>query len=166
MYSADALAGRFRPAVIAIIGLALSVISPAGALAQTTAGTGGESEAIERWRPALEKYVRKLEGDNYRGNFFIEGYLGQLDWLGDTYEEVPAGRYFGFSVRYSARNALTVEVITTRAVLINSEGKILGDIEYPSSQLVWPGTHQPYLFGIPALRSNGWRSQAMRSTVW
>ena len=33
------------------------------------------------------------EGDKFQGNFVIEGYLGQLDWLGDDYEEVPAGRF-------------------------------------------------------------------------
>ena len=48
----------------------------------------------------LERYIRKLEGDKFRGNFVIEGYLGQLDWLGDDYEEVSAGRYFAFSVRF------------------------------------------------------------------
>jgi hypothetical protein len=151
------------PSVVA--GFALLAISTATVLAQSS-GAERDSEVVRRWRPALEKYVRRLEGNSYRGNFVIEGYLGQLDWLGDNFEEVPPGRFFGFSVRFSDRNDLSVEVITTRAVLINDSGQIVGDIEYPNSQLVWPGTRQPYLFGIPALRSTGWRSIAWGSRVW
>ena len=159
--------GRAARIVAIVIGwLAVVAIPTASATAQDAPRVERDEAVVERWRPALEKYVRRLEGDNYRGNFVIEGYLGQLDWLGDKYEEVPPGRFFGFSVRFSARNGLSVEVTTTRAVLINNLGQILGDIEYPNSRLVWPGTRQPYLFGIPALRSTGWRSMALRSTVW
>ena len=126
--------------------------------AQTSPRAGSEQATVERWLSALQKYVLKLEGDKYRGDFVIEGYLGPLDWRGDQYEEVAAGRYFAFSVRFRDKNDLGVEVVTTRAVLIDDSGHIVGDIEYPNSHLVWPGTRQPYLFGIPALRSTGWRS--------
>ncbi|HEX4143369.1 MAG TPA: hypothetical protein VHY91_07445 [Pirellulales bacterium] len=171
MDQANRATGKFAAAArrIAVIGigwLAVATIPPARVAAQSSPSGQREDQLIEQWRPTLERYIRKLEGKNFRGNFVIEGYLGQLDWLGDDYEEVPAGRYFGFSVRFSTRNDLFVEVVTTRAVLFDPSGKILGDIEYPNSQLVWPGTHQPYLFGIPALRSTGWRSIAERSTAW
>jgi hypothetical protein len=137
--------------------VSLMATIPAGAMAQAS-GDGREQATVERWRSALQQYVLKLEGDKYRGDFVIEGYLGPLDWRGDQYEEVTAGRYFAFSVRFRDKNDLGVEVVTTRAVLIDDSGHIVGDIEYPNSQLVWPGTRQPYLFGIPALRSTGWRS--------
>jgi hypothetical protein len=157
---------RARIAAIGIGWLALVAIPAVCATAQSSPSAEWEDPFVERWRPTLERYVEKLEGDNFRGKFVIEGYLGPLDWLGDDFEEVPAGRFFGFSVRYDARNDLLVEVTTTRAVLFNNAGKILGDIEYPNSQLVWPGTHQPYLFGIPALRSTNWRAIAGRSNAW
>jgi len=161
-----AAAVRARIAAIGIAWLALVTIPAACVTAQSSPSADQDDQMVERWRPTLERYIRKLEGEHFRGDFVIERYLGQLDWLGDSYEEVPAGRYFGFSVRFSTRNDLLVEVTTTRAVLFDSSGKILGDIEYPNTQLVWPGTHQPYLFGIPALRSTDWRAIAGRSKVW
>jgi hypothetical protein len=153
------------PWIVSIVLAWLAVITTTAAVAQaqTEPNSEGEQATIEQWRPALESYVRQLDGDNYRGDFVIEGYLGQLDWLGgDKNEEVSAGRYFAFSVRFRDVGPLTVQVVTTRAVLINEEGKIVEDIEYPNSHLVWPGTRQPYLFGIPALRSDGWRSEYAR----
>jgi hypothetical protein len=141
---------------IAVGCLAMMAIDPGTAAAQTTPRLQNEDSIIAQWRPSLESYIRKLEGESYRGGFVVEGYLGQLDWGGDKYEEVSPGRYFAFSVRFQDVNPLVVEVITTRAILIDDSGKIVGDIEYPNSHLVWPGTHQPYLFGIPALRPTVW----------
>jgi hypothetical protein len=156
-----------RIAAISIGWLVVVAIPDASATAQSSPNAQREDHVIvDRWRPTLESYIREPEGKKFEGNFAVESYLGRLDWLGDDHEEVPAGRYFGFSVRLSTRNDLLVEVITTRAVLINDAGKIVGDIEYPNSQLVWPQTHQPYLFGIPALRTTGWRLIAGGSTAW
>jgi hypothetical protein len=161
-----AAAARRGIAAIGIGMLAVVAIPAACATAQTSPAAEQDDQIVEQWRPTLERYIRKLEGDKFQGDFVIEGYLGQLDWLGDDYEEVSAGRFYGFSVRFSTRNDLLVEVTTTRAVLINDAGKIVGDIEYPNSQLVWPQTRQPYLFGIPVLRSTGLRSTAGRSPPW
>ena len=160
------VAARRWMVAIGIAWLAVVALPAVSATAQSSPSADSEDQIVARWRPTLERYIRKLEGTKFHGNFVIEGYLGELDWAGDDYEEVPAGRYFGFSVRFSTRNDLLVQVTTTRAVLIDDSGKIVGDIEYPNSQLVWPGTRQPYLFGIPALRSTNWRSIAGRSTAW
>ncbi len=161
MHRRNLLTDRFgtpmRGLAIALGCVTLMATTPAGAIAQTSRN-GSEQATVERWRSALLQYVIKLEGDKFQGDFVIEGYLGPLDWRGDQYEEVAAGRYFAFSVRFRDKNDLGVEVVTTRAELIDDSGHIVGDIEYPNSQLVWPGTRQPYLFGIPALRSTGWRS--------
>ncbi|HEY1785670.1 MAG TPA: hypothetical protein VGG30_08985, partial [Pirellulales bacterium] len=110
---------RVRIAAVGIVWLAVVATAALPARAQTSPAADQDDQLVERWRPTLERYVRKLEGDNFRGKFVIEGYLGPLNWLGDDFEEVPPGRFFGFSVRYNARNDLLVEVTTTRAVLFD-----------------------------------------------